>query len=137
MIFLQKFKFGLFAVLFFTVASVLAFLFTSISSLQKANKVLSVELEVKNMQVQELSNSLNQFQRSIQLQRAQLNNLSARSAEIERDAQEARAVFERNNLEQLSAAKPGLIQIRVNRATQNVFDTIEKETRDFQNELLQ
>jgi hypothetical protein len=39
-------------------------------------------------------------------------------------------IFKRHNLSKLAAAKPGLIQTRVNNATKEVFDGIEQDSRD-------
>ena len=37
-------------------------------------------------------------------------------------------IFKRHNLSKLAIAKPGLIETRVNNATKDVFDSIEKDT---------
>ena len=39
-------------------------------------------------------------------------------------------IFKRHNLTKLAAAKPGLIETRVNNATKEVFDGIEEDSRD-------
>ena len=39
-------------------------------------------------------------------------------------------IFKRHNLTKLAAAKPGLIESRVNKATKEVFDGIENDSRD-------
>ena len=39
-------------------------------------------------------------------------------------------IFKRHNLTKLAAAKPGLIETRVNKATKEVFDGIEQDSRD-------
>ena len=39
-------------------------------------------------------------------------------------------IFKRHNLTKLAAAKPGLIEPRVNKGTKDVFDSIEKDSRD-------
>ena len=37
-------------------------------------------------------------------------------------------IFRRHNLSKLAAAKPGLIEPRINKGTKNVFDSIEKDS---------
>ena len=39
-------------------------------------------------------------------------------------------IFKRHSLTKLAAAKPGLIEPRVNKATKEVFDGIEQDSRD-------
>ena len=39
-------------------------------------------------------------------------------------------IFKRHNLTKLAAAKPGLIEPRANKATKEVFDGIEEDSRD-------
>ena len=39
-------------------------------------------------------------------------------------------IFRRHNLNQLAAAKPGLIEKRVNDGTKKVFDSIENDSKE-------
>ena len=39
-------------------------------------------------------------------------------------------IFKRHNLSKLAAAKPGLIETRVNNGTKEVFDSIEQDSRN-------
>jgi hypothetical protein len=39
-------------------------------------------------------------------------------------------MFKRHNLTKLAAAKPGLIEPRVNKGTKDVFDSIEEDSRN-------
>jgi hypothetical protein len=57
-----------------------------------------------------------------------LQTQSARNAEIEGEMNRYLGIFARHNLSRLAAAKPGLIETRVNKGTQDVFRTIEKDT---------
>jgi hypothetical protein len=38
-------------------------------------------------------------------------------------------IFKRHNLTKLAAAKPGLLEPRINKGTKNVFDSIEEISR--------
>ena len=54
--------------------------------------------------------------------------MSTRNAEIEAEAQRYLAIFARHDLSRLAAAKPGLIETRINKGTKDVFRTIENDT---------
>lgn len=57
-----------------------------------------------------------------------LNTMSTRNAEIEAEQQRYLSIFARHNLSKLAAAKPGLIETRINKGTSDVFRTIEADT---------
>lgn len=59
-----------------------------------------------------------------------LNTMSTKNAEIEAEAQRYLSIFARHNLSKLAAAKPGLIEKRINKGTLDVFRTIEEDTTD-------
>jgi hypothetical protein len=49
---------------------------------------------------------------------------------------QALKIFNEHNLQELSKAKPGLIELRVNNATQRIFDILEQESQEFNKKLL-
>ena len=51
-------------------------------------------------------------------------------AEIEGEMSRYLDIFRRHNLNQLAAAKPGLIETRVNNGTKEVFDSIENDSKE-------
>ncbi|MDB4726390.1 hypothetical protein OAF54_03045, partial [bacterium] len=53
--------------------------------------------------------------------------------EAEREMNRYLGIFARHNLTKLAAAKPGLIETRVNRGTKDVFDSIENASRAIDN----
>lgn len=57
-----------------------------------------------------------------------LNNLSEKNAAIEAEMNSYLDIFKRHNLAKLAAAKPGLIETRINKGTQDVFKSIEDDT---------
>ena len=76
-------------------------------------------------------NSLNQaFSLRDQEQKATIENLQAKNQEIEAEMNRYLDIFKRHNLSKLAAAKPGLIQNRVNDATKEVFNSIEQDSRN-------
>ena len=52
------------------------------------------------------------------------------NAQIEKEKQEYLAIFARHNLDALAQAKPGMIELRVNKATDAVFEGIENDTKE-------
>jgi hypothetical protein len=64
------------------------------------------------------------------LQGEALGALQAKNNEIELEMNRYLDIFKRHNLTKLAAAKPGLIESRVNKATKEVFDGIENDSRD-------
>lgn len=59
-----------------------------------------------------------------------MNNLVERNNEIESEMNRYLDIFARHDLSRLAAAKPGLIETRINKGTKDVFDTIENDTVD-------
>ena len=100
------------------------------------------ELAAKEAELQTQKNLLNAFelreaeqkktlealQNNLQKTTESLNKLSTRNAEIEAEAQRYLAIFARHNLAKLAAAKPGLIETRINKGTSDVFRTIEQDS---------
>lgn len=59
-----------------------------------------------------------------------LTDLQKKNNEIQGEMNRYLDIFKRHNLTKLAAAKPGLIEPRVNKATKEVFDGIEADSRD-------
>ena len=85
------------------------------------------QLEVAN-DIQE--QTINSLQNDFTLQTNALVELQAKNQEIQVEMNRYLDIFKRHNLSKLAAAKPGLIQKRVNAATKEVFDGIEEDSRD-------
>ena len=66
---------------------------------------------------------------SYQTQGIALSELTSKNAEIEGEMNRYLDIFRRHNLTKLAAAKPGLIEPRVNNATKEVFDGIENDSQ--------
>jgi uncharacterized membrane protein len=73
---------------------------------------------------------VNEFKHELQLQTEALKTLSKQNQEIEAEKERYLSIFKRHNLTKLAAAKPGLIAPRINRATKEVFDGIENDSRN-------
>lgn len=59
-----------------------------------------------------------------------LNELTMKNNEIELEMNRYLDIFKRHNLTKLAFAKPGLIETRANKATKEVFDGIEADSRN-------
>ena len=55
--------------------------------------------------------------------------LQRKNAQIEAEKDKYLDIFRRHDLNKLAIAKPGLIEIRSNKATKEVFETIENDTK--------
>jgi len=106
-----------------------------IKSVIDQNASLKIEMKQKQQQISEITKTLSEVQNSIEIQNKELSALSRNLSEVRLEAKEAVQVFNRHNLAALSAAKPGLIEKRVNKATQKVFMVIQSETQQFAQEV--
>ena len=77
--------------------------------------------------------AINQLQGDLELQGAGLQEMTKRNAEIQGEMNRYLDVFKRHNLTKLAAAKPGLIEPRANKATKEVFNGIEEDSRSIDN----
>jgi hypothetical protein len=74
--------------------------------------------------------AIQSLQNDFTLQTGQLNELQKKSQEAQLEMNRYLDIFRRHNLSKLAAAKPGLIEPKVNKATKEVFDGIEQDSRD-------
>ena len=74
--------------------------------------------------------AIESLQNDFALQTGQLNELQKKSQEAQLEMNRYLDIFRRHNLSKLAAAKPGLIEPKVNKATKEVFDGIEQDSRD-------
>jgi hypothetical protein len=81
------------------------------------------------LQEETISSLQNDFARQTQA----LTSLQSKNNEIELEMNRYLDIFKRHNLTKLAAAKPGLIETRANKATKEVFDGIEQDSRDIDN----
>ena len=69
------------------------------------------------------------MQNDFALQTAQLGELQKKSQEAQLEMNRYLDIFKRHNLTKLAAAKPGLLEPKINNGTKNVFDSIEEIRR--------
>ena len=94
----------------------------------------NVTLKANNIQlesaVEEQKASIVAIQENFEKQGKALQQQQRVNAQIEKEKQEYLAIFARHNLDALAQAKPGLIESRVNKATDAVFEGIENDTKE-------
>lgn len=70
-----------------------------------------------------------EYKAQLEIQTQALKDLSDKSNKLEGDVRRYLDIFKRHNLTKLATAKPGLIEPRINKATKEVFDAIEDDSR--------
>ena len=80
--------------------------------------------------VQLQEETISSLQNDFAKQTKALTSLQSKNNEIELEMNRYLDIFKRHNLTKLAAAKPGLIETRANKATKEVFDGIEQDSRD-------
>ena len=60
-------------------------------------------------------------------------NMTRRNAEIEQEKAEYLEIFSRHNLDLLALKKPGMIELRMNNASELVMEGIEDDTKELFN----
>jgi len=101
-------------------------LYTENQTLKENNAQLQMGIETQEKTIESLKNDF-------ALQGEALGTLQAKNNEIELEMNRYLDIFKRHNLTKLAAAKPGLIESRANKATKEVFDGIENDSRDIDN----
>jgi len=79
---------------------------------------------------QEQKAAIESLQNDFKLQTEGLLQLQSRNQTIEAEMNRYLDIFKRHDLTKLAAAKPGLLEPRVNNGTKNVFDSIEEDSRN-------
>tara|TARA_A100001234_G_scaffold187710_1_gene172505 strand:- start:587 stop:970 length:384 start_codon:yes stop_codon:yes gene_type:complete len=91
-----------------------------------------VELREYNMamelQVATQNETIDKMSKQYETQAKALGELTSKNAEIEAEMSRYLDIFRRHDLSKLAAAKPGLIEPRVNNATKEVFDSLETDS---------
>jgi hypothetical protein len=98
--------------------------------LYNQNKVLSANNLALEGAVATQEEAIKSLQNDFQLQTTSLLELQSKNQEIQQEMSRYLDIFKRHNLTKLAAAKPGLIEPRVNKGTKDVFDSIEEDSRN-------
>ena len=97
--------------------------------LYQENQVLSANNAALEGAVATQEAAIKNMQNDFALQTKQLGDLQKKSQETQLEINRYLDIFKRHNLTKLAAAKPGLLEPRINKGTKNVFDSIEEISR--------
>ena len=101
------------------------------------NYVLQIQNELENQKrvvaaqelaAQEQQSTIAKLQENLELQTNALRVQSQGSQEIQQEMNRYLDIFRRHDLSKLAAARPGLIEPRVNNGTKEVFDALEADS---------
>jgi len=95
------------------------------------NSKLSALNQAFELRDQEQKLAIESLQNDFTLQTEGLLAIQSRNQEIEQEMSRYLDMYKRHNLTKLAAAKPALIEPRVNKGTKDVFDSIEEDSRNF------
>jgi len=98
-------------------------LYNENETLKANNAQLEIGIQTQEQTIESLQNDM-------ALRGQSLLDLQKKNNEIQGEMNRYLDIFKRHNLTKLAAAKPGLIETRVNKATKEVFDGIEQDSRD-------
>lgn len=98
--------------------------------LWNANQVLTANNIQLEQAVATQEEAISSLQNDFALQTESLNALQLKSQEAQKEMNRYLDIFKRHNLTKLAAAKPGLLEPRINNGTKNVFDSIEEVSRN-------
>ena len=94
------------------------------------NSKLSALNQAFELRDQEQKLAIESLQNDFTLQTDSLLEIQSRNQEIQQEMSRYLDIFKRHDLTRLAAAKPGLIEPRVNKGTKDVFDSIEEDSRN-------
>ena len=97
--------------------------------LYQQNQVLQANNAQLETAVATQEEAIATMQNDFALQTKSLGELQAKSQATQLEMNRYLDIFKRHNLTKLAAAKPGLIEPRINKGTKNVFESIEEISR--------
>ena len=91
----------------------------------------NVTLKANNIEgaVEEQKQAMAALKENFERQGKALQNQQRVNAQIEQEKAQYLAIFAKHNLNSLAVAKPGLIEIRFNKASEAVFEGLEDDTQ--------
>ena len=104
------------------------FVYERIQALRENVQILKTNAEVMNNSLKESNETIIQMQRNAEAIEQQISELNTGLREAEKYKDEITEKLRKHNLTRLSAAKPGLIEKRVNEATSKIFKELEEIT---------
>jgi len=109
---------------------VIVVLFSLCGFLYYQNQSLSSLNKAFELRDQEQKAAIESLQDDFKVQTEGLLDIQRKNQQIEQEMNRYLDIFKRHNLSKLAAAKPGLIETRVNNGTKEVFESIEQDSRN-------
>ena len=97
--------------------------------LYQQNQVLTANNVAQESAVVTQEEAITTMQNDFALQTKSLGELQAKSQATQLEMNRYLDIFKRHNLTKLAAAKPGMLEPRINKGTKNVFESIEAISR--------
>ena len=101
--------------------------------LYKENQTVTANNYKLELAVEEQQRTLEVMKEQYERQGKALQNMSRKNAEIEQEKAEYLAIFSRHNLDLLALKKPGMIELRMNNASEAVMEGMENDTKELFN----
>ena len=101
--------------------------------LYNENQTLTENNLKLNYAVEEQKETMKVMQENFEKQGKALQNLSRRNAQIEADKDKYLQILSKHNFEKLAVAKPGLMELRFNKGTDEVLRELENDTKEISN----
>ena len=96
-----------------------------INKLEEQTKVILAQ----DLRDQEQKAAIEAIQNNLQQTTQALSGLQVKNQQYETEMAEYLDIFRRHNLAKLASAKPGMIELRANNKTKEVFDAIEADSQ--------
>jgi translation elongation factor P/translation initiation factor 5A len=101
--------------------------------LYNENQTLTANNFKLELAVEEQKETMRVMQENFEKQGKALQNLSRRNAQIEADKDKYLQILSKHNFEKLAVAKPGLMELRFNKGTDDVLRELENDTKEMSN----
>ena len=110
------------------VAGFMDYNFSVIPMMNKLEEQTKVIL-AQDLRDQEQKAAIEAIQNNLQQTTQALSGLQVKNQQYETEMAEYLDIFRRHNLAKLASAKPGMIELRANNKTKEVFDAIEADSQ--------
>tara|TARA_E500000331_G_scaffold115686_4_gene112860 strand:+ start:2072 stop:2455 length:384 start_codon:yes stop_codon:yes gene_type:complete len=101
--------------------------------LYNENQTLTANNFKLELAVEEQKETMKAMQESFERQGKALQNMQRKNAQIEADKDKYLSILSKHNFEKLAIAKPGLMEIRFNKGTDDVLRELENDTKEISN----
>jgi len=101
--------------------------------LYQQNEVLVKNNAALEVAVKEQQDAIASIKENFERQSEALSNLTRQNAQIEADKAKYLSILTKHNFEKLSVAKPGLMELRFNKGTEEVIRGIEDDSKAISN----